>query len=486
MLSYLAQTLLFQALFLGLYELALRRTTFFGWNRAYLLGSCLLSLLLPLVELEVLRVVTPSGTVLATVPAALVYLDGVELTARGAGIPGLNPWLFVWTAGAGLSLFLLGRKLLTLIRLYRQGERVTTPRYTLVCLPDNRDAFSFFRWVFLGSGHSEADAEIILRHEQIHIRQWHSLDLLLLELLRIPCWFNPLLWAYQRKLSEVHEFQADARAVQANKKEYYQQLLSQVFGVRDLSLVNPFFKHSSIKKRIVMIQKKSSRKSFKFLYLLSIPILALMVGISSCQDDKTSESLRNDSFSELSDKELIYELDLAVQKEEFERLEPLFKEATIRGLATYLDGSAEENVNAREAYKRAAQILEAKNRTDQTQSKLEKTIPFATIDQVPVFPGCEDSEDKRACFNEKIQRHIQKNFHYPEEAQQKGIEGRVSVMFTIDAEGYITDIKQKGPDPLLEEEVRRIISKLPRMQPGLQGEEAVNVPFAIPILFKLN
>lgn len=486
MLSYLAQNLLFQALFLGLYELAFRRTTFFGWNRAYLLGSCLLSLLLPLVELDVLRVVTPPGTVLATVPAALVYLDGVELTARGAGMPGLTPWLLVWSAGALLSLFLLGRKLFTLLTLYRQGACTTAPGYTLVRLPENRDAFSFFRWVFLGSGHSEADAGIILRHEQIHIRQWHSLDLLLLELLRVPGWFNPLLWAYQRKLSEVHEFQADARAVQANKKEYYQQLLSQVFGVRDLSLVNPFFKHSSIKKRIVMIQKQSSRKHFKLLYLLSIPILALMIGISSCQGEKTSESISNGSFSELSDKELIYELELAVQKEEFERLEPLFKEATIRGLATYLDGSAEENVQAREAYKQAAKIINAKLEANKLKVTNGQTVPFASIDQVPVFPGCEDAEDKRACFNEKIQRHIQKNFHYPEEAQQKGIEGRVSVMFTIDAEGYITDIRQKGPDPILEEEVRRIISKLPRMQPGLQGEEAVNVPFAIPIMFKLN
>ena len=123
--------------------------------------------------------------------------------------------------------------------------------------------------------------------------------------------------------------------------------------------------------------------------------------------------------------------------------------------------------------------------TESDQSNPE-LVPFGVIDQVPVFPGCEDAEDKRACFNEKIQRHIQKNFSYPQEALQKGIEGRVAVMFIIDKEGNITSIQEKGPDPLLEAEVHRIIARLPKMKPGLQGEEAVNVPFSIPVMFKLN
>lgn len=113
-------------------------------------------------------------------------------------------------------------------------------------------------------------------------------------------------------------------------------------------------------------------------------------------------------------------------------------------------------------------------------------IPFGVIDEVPVFPGCEDTDDKRACFQEKIQRHIQKNFHYPEAAQEQGIQGRVSAIFRIDEEGHIVDIKMKGPHELLEKETERILAKLPQMKPGKHKGKAVKVPFSIPITFKLD
>ena len=123
----------------------------------------------------------------------------------------------------------------------------------------------------------------------------------------------------------------------------------------------------------------------------------------------------------------------------------------------------------------------------QAETPPGQQVAFAEIDQVPVFPGCEDAADKRACFNEKIQQHIMKNFNYPEEAQSQGIEGRVAVMFTIASTGKITEIRQEGPHPLLEEEVARIISRIPDMTtPGMHGGQAVNVPFSIPIVFKLN
>jgi TonB family protein len=112
-------------------------------------------------------------------------------------------------------------------------------------------------------------------------------------------------------------------------------------------------------------------------------------------------------------------------------------------------------------------------------------VPFAVIEEVPVFPGCENVADKRACFNEKLQEHISKNFRYPEIAQEMGIQGRVSVLFTIQKDGSIGNIRMRGPDRNLEAEAQRIISKLPRMLPGKQRGKAVRVPFSIPIMFKL-
>ena len=113
-------------------------------------------------------------------------------------------------------------------------------------------------------------------------------------------------------------------------------------------------------------------------------------------------------------------------------------------------------------------------------------VPFSVIEDVPVFPGCEGASDKRACFNEQMQKHIRKNFRYPEIAQEMGIQGRVAVMFTIQKDGSIGNIRLRGPDKNLEAEARRIIEKLPKMTPGKQRGRAVRVPFSIPIMFKLQ
>ena len=95
-------------------------------------------------------------------------------------------------------------------------------------------------------------------------------------------------------------------------------------------------------------------------------------------------------------------------------------------------------------------------------------VPFAVIEDVPVFPGCENESDKRACFNKMIQKHIGKNFRYPEIAQEMGVQGRVSVMFVIQKDGSIGNVRMRGPDKNLEAEAARIINKLPKMTPGKQ------------------
>ncbi|KAB7529231.1 TonB family protein [Flagellimonas olearia] len=114
------------------------------------------------------------------------------------------------------------------------------------------------------------------------------------------------------------------------------------------------------------------------------------------------------------------------------------------------------------------------------------SVPFAVIEDVPVFPGCESASDKKACFQEKMQAHIRKNFRYPEIAQEMGVQGRVNVIFVIQKDGSIGNIRMRGPDKNLEAEALRIIEKLPKMTPGKQRGRAVKVPFSIPITFKLQ
>ena len=149
------------------------------------------------------------------------------------------------------------------------------------------------------------------------------------------------------------------------------------------------------------------------------------------------------------------------------------------------------------------------------EEDLELDIPFAIVDEVPLFPGCEtidkwvynyhlmvDKDEinddkinraKRKCFQDQIQKHVIKNFRYPEIAQEMGIQGRVFVQFMIGKDGNISGISTRGPDKNLEDEARRIISLIPKLiKPGMmfnavfEEYEAVRVPFSIPITFSLN
>lgn len=115
-------------------------------------------------------------------------------------------------------------------------------------------------------------------------------------------------------------------------------------------------------------------------------------------------------------------------------------------------------------------------------------VPFAVIEDVPIFPGCENvaKSERRNCFQEQMNKHIRKNFRYPEIAQEMGIQGRVYVNFIIAKDGSISNVRMRGPDKNLEKEAQRIISKLPTMTPGKQRGRPVRVPFSIPITFRLQ
>ncbi len=129
------------------------------------------------------------------------------------------------------------------------------------------------------------------------------------------------------------------------------------------------------------------------------------------------------------------------------------------------------------------------NEVEVAEEEEEITVPFAVIENVPVFPGCEameTNEERRACFQKMVQQHVKKEFKYPPTALELEIQGKVYVQFVINGKGYITNIRTRGPDANLEEEASRIVASLPQMTPGMQRGRAVKVPYSIPITFKLQ
>ena len=107
-----------------------------------------------------------------------------------------------------------------------------------------------------------------------------------------------------------------------------------------------------------------------------------------------------------------------------------------------------------------------------------------------MFPGGENvAKDKQMdCFQEQMQKHIKKNFSYPERAMEDGVQGRVQVEYIIGTDGKVVIQRVKGPKggELLEKEAKRIIEKLPTLKPGMQRKKPVKVRHVVPITFKLQ
>ena len=117
-------------------------------------------------------------------------------------------------------------------------------------------------------------------------------------------------------------------------------------------------------------------------------------------------------------------------------------------------------------------------------------VPFAVIENVPVYPGCESEKNndaKKKCMSEKIQAFVNKKFN-TELAGELGLSGkqRINVIFKIDKTGAVTGIRARAPHPGLEKEAARVIGLLPKMQPGKQRGKAVTVPYSLPIIFQVQ
>ncbi len=445
MIYYFIQLIAFQLLFLAMYNLLLKKETFFQWNRIYLLVSMGCSFIIPLIQLELPGRILPKKYVNA-IPT--ITLPEIRLSAVSKPVSQMSEFngiAIIFLLGTGISLWMFLRKLNRIHRIKKQSITENNKTYNKNTVPNSEMAFSFFKDVFIGDQIPVKDHAHILAHELVHVRQKHSWDLMFFELLRILFWFNPLVYVYQAKIAEIHEYIADEKTTTGNGKSQFERLLSNVFNVEHISFVNQFFNHSLIKKRIIMLQKTRSKKRRLLKYAMMVPLVAGMLTYTSCQKSTKKESAMH----------------------EMETLEKPYKEKDVSGVnepATPVKTAHTPNENS----------------TD------ENGIPFFRVDKVPVFPGCENSEDKQSCFTDKISEHIKANFQYPKEAYDKQIEGRIAVLFTIDEDGNVSKIKKRGPHPLLIAEAERLIRSLPKMKPGEHHNKPVKVLYSLPINFNLK
>ncbi|MEP0265083.1 M56 family metallopeptidase [Dokdonia sp.] len=477
MIHYIVQMVVFQLLFLVIYDVFLKKETFFNWNRAYLLITPIISFVLPFIKINAIRETIPSEYIIAlpevlignTISESVLEQRALrEVVISGAEIAPAIPWMtIIWLSGVGISIALFVYKIVKIQRLKRAGNSHHKDGVSLVTLPNTDTAFSFFNTIFLGETLSERQRENILLHESIHVKERHSLDMLFFEILRIVCWFNPLVYVYQNKMMMLQEYTADAKVVsQKDKKEYYQGLLSHVFQIENISFVNPFFNHSIIKKRIVMLQKTKSKQILKVKYLFLLPALFSILVYTACTDASAKGTGYNTSDSEIIQNIEILKNSIAKQgelSEEEERALKVLTAVTSNDKDILKDGTYDDVLN-------------------------DLDIPFGVVDQVPTFKECSGSKEEiKKCTTQKMSEYVGKEFNanLPKELGLTGVK-RVVAVFKIDVTGNIVDVRARGGHPKLEEEAIRVMKTLPQMIPGKHEGKLVSVLYNLPITFKVE
>ncbi len=297
-LYYLLEANLYLAAFYLLYKLLLQHTTFYQANRYFLVLSIAMAFTIPLMQLGFLK---PPLEVVETFQTEEVPQQFIEVVVADQPTAwSLNDYLLYGylALSIGLSLKFLF-SISKIIRLYFKHQKRELGKYTLVELSAEHAAFSFFNVLFIHPSMAKNNA--VLTHEMIHIKQKHSLDIILLELLKIICWFNPLVYFMKRDLTLLHEYIADESTTAKNisKHEYAMFLIENSMASYSPFLVNQFFNQSILKSRINMLNKEKTANWARLKYLLAVPLGAGLLCASTLGFSKSYGYLEIGSQKEM-------------------------------------------------------------------------------------------------------------------------------------------------------------------------------------------
>ncbi len=435
---YLLLVNFYLVLFFGFYVLLLRRETFFQLNRVYLVSAALLSFFIPLIQSNWVKNLFITQKVQHTIyNSPVIHSRVITLTYP---IISAQSSLTIGDVLNGIyisvTLFLLLRLLWQLVILRKAIDK-----------PEPSAAYSFFKKISLGN--DLANPDVITAHEQVHAGQWHSVDVMIIETVMIINWFNPVVYLYRFAIKYIHEFIADKQVIQSgtDKADYALLLLNQTFNVPAHGLVTPFYNHTLLKRRLVMLQKNRSHRIALVKYGLSVPLFILMMILSSAtiNNSKAVNAINQKAqnlFSTAAD----------------EAVTLITDHAEIPGNTDNIVDEYVENYNRAQ---KELRINIAAN-TNEMVTSLQRT---------PKFPG-------------SLSNFLNQNIKYPAAMRQANVQGIVNVAFVVEADGSISDIKAtSSPGYGSGEEAERVMALSPKWTPAYQNGKPVRVMYTIPIKF---
>ena len=366
----------------------------------------------------------------------------------------------------------------------------------IIYTEENHIPFSFFNCIYLPN---EINNPLILKHEMSHVKNHHSLDVILMEIMISFQWFNPFIYKMKKELQNVHEYIADNEAVEnETDKSNYMMLLLQQCTADNFNTVANNFSFLLTKKRISMITQKQKTKRMVMRLLLTLPVFAMLILLNTQCDNPKSNDEGNVSKEQVP-----------VEKSEGQgQLSgTVVDRATGKPISTVtvvLENNGTEVASDRtgtdgryEMTSIPAGTYELKATLGGYTSTTMKGIvvaagKFAFMDiymnqdgdtiynvaeTMPQFPGGPNA----------LMKYLSENTKYPESAKANKIEGRVFVSFVIEKDGSITNAEvMRGIDKECDAEAVRVVSSMPKWQAGTQNGEAVRCRFTAPFIFKLN
>ena len=539
MLAYFLKINVAIALFYAFYRLFFYKDTFFTWRRAALLCFFAISAVYPLLNIQTWITEQEPMVAMADLYADIV-LPEFTITPEQA----TSDWktLLLQTVGFaywGMVIVLAIRffiQLAGIIRLAFRCQKAKIGNTNVHLLRQASGPFSFFHWIFIHpTSHTEDELSEILTHEQTHANQWHSIDVLVSEIVCIFCWFNPFAWLMKREIRTNLEYLADNRVLETghDSKAYQYHLLGLSHHKAAATIYNSF-NVLPLKKRIKMMNKKRTREIGRTKHLMFLPLAALLMIISNIEAvARTTKEMAKDVIEaveeNLASNSTTPEMEVAteaipvetpISQQDKDKLvtykgKVVDKDGKpVEGAELLIDGShklpqdqsfvtdkngnfsfmAFENAHIGVIWNKNDKYMLKGIRYDQKERTNLKIVmddqwqnPPSNDPNNPVFEVVEIMPEFPDGGMSGLMQFLSKNIQYPINAQKNHTQGRVTVQFVVNKDGSISEPKIiRGVDPDLDGEAIRVISLMPKWKPGMQKGQPVRVKYTVPVMFRLS
>ena len=539
MLAYFLKINVAIALFYAFYRLFFYKDTFFTWRRAALLCFFAISAVYPLLNIQTWITEQEPMVAMADLYADIV-LPEFTITPEQA----TSDWktLLLQTVGFaywGMVIVLAIRffiQLAGIIRLAFRCRKAKIGNTNVHLLRQASGPFSFFHWIFIHpTSHTEDELSEILTHEQTHANQWHSIDVLVSEIVCIFCWFNPFAWLMKREIRTNLEYLADNRVLETghDSKAYQYHLLGLSHHKAAATIYNSF-NVLPLKKRIKMMNKKRTREIGRTKYLMFLPLAALLMIISNIEAvARTTKEMAKDVIEaveeNLASNSTTPEMEVAteaipvetpISQQDKDKLVTYKGKVVdkagkpVEGAELRIDGShklpqdqsfvtdkngnfsfmAFENAHIGVIWNKNDKYMLKGIRYDQKERTNLKIVmddqwqnPPSNDPNNPVFEVVEIMPEFPDGGMSGLMQFLSKNIQYPINAQKNHTQGRVTVQFVVNKDGSISEPKIiRGVDPDLDGEAIRVISLMPKWKPGMQKGQPVRVKYTVPVMFRLS